>query len=129
MPVLIKELDSVQPNIEKVPVSGIEVDSKDEAHWQGAKLILLEESKLTYRALHRDYLIRRPPCLDWNLNFLTHVEHGVDISWRLSQGNALLGCDVFLIQPHDQLAYPSQGVLLRFVVVIEPYRPNAITLS
>ena len=64
-------------------MSGIEVDSKHEAHWQGAKLILLEEPKLTYRALHRDYLIRSPTCLDWNLNFLTHIEHGVDISWRL----------------------------------------------
>ena len=110
-------------------MSRIEVDSKNEAHRQGAKLILLEESKLTYWALHGYYLICGPPCLDWKLDFLTHAEHGMNITWRLPQGYAFLGCDELLIQPHDQLADSSQGVLLRLVVVIEPNRTNALAFS
>ena len=89
----------------------------------------MEEPKLTYRALHGDYLVCGPPCFYWKFDFLTHVEHGMDITWRLPQGYTLLGCDELLIQPHDQLADSSQGVLLRLVVVIEPNRTNALAFS
>jgi hypothetical protein len=53
----------------------------------------------------------------------------MNITWRLPQGYAFLGCDELLIQPHDQLADSSQGVLLRLVVVIEPNRTNALAFS